>query len=134
MSERVKGISSNNNKVRDTIKPTASFITAADPGKPNDQYTLPFYKTCKAASPYSPSVTSRTLTRRDTTGSPATRRASRYNHVMPPNSWSCGYGGNNGGGSFAPSSRHSGVANVLFCDGRIAHEGLGLHQHLVGYW
>jgi prepilin-type processing-associated H-X9-DG protein len=42
---------------------------------------------------------------------------SRYNHVMPPNSNSCGYGTWSGEGAFTASSRHAGGVNVLFADG-----------------
>ena len=47
----------------------------------------------------------------------------RYNHVMPPNTFSCDYttsgGGQNIQGAHAASSRHSGGVNVLFCDGSV---------------
>ncbi|MGE3821982.1 MAG: DUF1559 domain-containing protein [Isosphaeraceae bacterium] len=46
---------------------------------------------------------------------------SRYNHVMPPNKWSCTYGGRWGdmGGAVTATSRHPGVANVLMADGSV---------------
>ena len=46
--------------------------------------------------------------------------ASRYSHVMPPNTWSCTWNGSvNDGGAYTASSRHSGVVNVLFADGGV---------------
>ena len=45
-----------------------------------------------------------------------------YNHVMPPNFWSCDDSNNvwvNDGAAATASSRHPGVANVLFCDGSV---------------
>ena len=42
--------------------------------------------------------------------------ASRYNHVMPPNTWSCRSGVNM---SWGASSRHPGVVNVLYLDGAV---------------
>ncbi len=46
---------------------------------------------------------------------------SRYNHVMPPNTWSCTYGGRWGdmGGAVTATSRHPGVVNVLLADGSV---------------
>ena len=46
---------------------------------------------------------------------------SRYNHVMPPNTWSCAYGGRWGdmGGAVTATSRHPGVVNVAFADGSV---------------
>ena len=41
--------------------------------------------------------------------------SSRYNHIMPPNSWSCGSGQTDG--AYTASSRHGGVVNVLYADG-----------------
>ena len=45
-----------------------------------------------------------------------------YNHVMPPNSWSCVYGSpdnNHPMGALPPSSRHPGVVNVLMLDSSV---------------
>jgi prepilin-type processing-associated H-X9-DG protein len=43
----------------------------------------------------------------------------RYNHVMPPNTWSCCYNGTHSGGANTASSRHSGVVNVTMADGSV---------------
>src|SRR5262249_40571368 len=43
----------------------------------------------------------------------------RYNHVMPPNTWSCTRGNspNNNGGAVTASSRHNSGVNVALADG-----------------
>ena len=46
----------------------------------------------------------------------------RYNHVMPPNSYGCDYSGasEDTDDEAAPAlSRHPGVVNALFCDGSV---------------
>jgi prepilin-type N-terminal cleavage/methylation domain-containing protein/prepilin-type processing-associated H-X9-DG protein len=43
----------------------------------------------------------------------------QYNHGMPPNLWSCGYGGTTYGFLASASSRHPGIVNVLFADGSV---------------
>ena len=43
-----------------------------------------------------------------------------YNHVMPPNTWSCDDSNNswvNDAAAATASSRHPGVVNLLMCDG-----------------
>jgi prepilin-type N-terminal cleavage/methylation domain-containing protein/prepilin-type processing-associated H-X9-DG protein len=45
-----------------------------------------------------------------------------YNHIMPPNSWSCSVAGTAGGSSGVAStakSRHPGVVNVMMMDGSV---------------
>jgi prepilin-type N-terminal cleavage/methylation domain-containing protein/prepilin-type processing-associated H-X9-DG protein len=46
----------------------------------------------------------------------------RYNHVMPPNSFNCTFGGDNSDSdddALTASSRHSGGVNVVMCDGHV---------------
>jgi prepilin-type processing-associated H-X9-DG protein len=46
----------------------------------------------------------------------------RYNHVMPPNTYNCAYGGDNGDSdddAITAGSRHPGGVNSLFCDGSV---------------
>jgi prepilin-type N-terminal cleavage/methylation domain-containing protein/prepilin-type processing-associated H-X9-DG protein len=46
----------------------------------------------------------------------------RYNHVMPPNTWSCDFGGGNADSdddAITAGSRHSGVVNCAFVDGSV---------------
>ena len=45
----------------------------------------------------------------------------RYNHVMPPNTWGCstGSGGSGNQGAHAASSHHLGGVNLGMCDGSV---------------
>jgi prepilin-type processing-associated H-X9-DG protein len=46
----------------------------------------------------------------------------RYNHVMPPNSFNCSFGGGNSDSdddALTAGSRHSGVVNCVFADGSV---------------
>ncbi len=46
----------------------------------------------------------------------------RYNHVMPPNTWNCAFGSDNGDSdddAITASSRHPGGVNSAFCDGSV---------------
>jgi prepilin-type N-terminal cleavage/methylation domain-containing protein/prepilin-type processing-associated H-X9-DG protein len=46
----------------------------------------------------------------------------RYNHVMPPNTFNCSFGGDNGDSdddALTASSRHSGGVNLLMMDGSV---------------
>ena len=77
------------------------------------------YNACKVRDPKQPSVTLHSVMVMGEywfTGHPSN---GRYNHVMPPNTWSCGYGGDNGHGAYTASSRHNGSVNVLFADGAV---------------
>jgi prepilin-type processing-associated H-X9-DG protein len=44
---------------------------------------------------------------------------SRYNHVLPPNSPTCGFGADAGYGAYTATSRHPGGVNVGFGDGSV---------------
>ena len=48
--------------------------------------------------------------------------SARYNHIMPPNSWSCSVAGTAGGSSGVAAtakSRHPGIVNVMMMDGSV---------------
>jgi prepilin-type N-terminal cleavage/methylation domain-containing protein/prepilin-type processing-associated H-X9-DG protein len=117
-SEKVKGIGGQNQSMVDPLKPTASIMNLADPS-PNDNAPQPFFNSCKAAGPpkaVADLESNYPMGRYWFSGQPAN---TRYNHLMPPNSWSCGYGGASGGGAFTASSRHPGAINLLLCDGAV---------------
>ncbi len=115
-SERVKGVGGAPN-VFDPTKPTSSVSNVVtDPGSAGDQTPALVYGSCRGAAP----TVSTLFTGGDSSGgrwilaySPDTR----YNHVMPPNTWSCGYGNGVGFGAYTASSRHPSSVNVLFADG-----------------
>ena len=125
ISERVKGIGSNNSSQVDPTKPSSSFINV--PGVPNDgiqdAQPGPFYNNCKVFN--GATITVANLDNQDSSGArwdvgyaPDTR----YVHVMPPNNpVQCG-GNNDDAGrqaAYGASSRHPGGVNTLFADGSV---------------
>jgi len=118
-SEKVKGKGSgNNNSVRDNLKPTASIADVAPPTNVN--ISQEYYNSCKSiGSPTNAAVPLHGINMYGQFWWDGHEFSGRYNHVMPPNSWSCAYNGDNGGGAFPPSSRHPGVVNILFGDGTV---------------
>ncbi|WP_435016399.1 DUF1559 domain-containing protein [Tundrisphaera sp. TA3] len=125
-SERVKGIGTKNSAQFDTTKPTSSIFQGTPPGSAaEDIFPDAVFKSCSALSP-TPSTTlySTTVGYGDISPSGGKWFAglaayTGYNHVMPPNSWSCAYGDPVGAGAFVASSRHPGVVNVLLADGSV---------------
>jgi prepilin-type processing-associated H-X9-DG protein len=121
-SERVKGIGIENSQQIDIMKnPSASVWNVAATTVTNT--SQPYYAACLAFQPTTltsslwPGLSAVTP---DATGSQwysGYETFSRYNHIMPPNGPSCGYGTFTGGGAATASSRHPGGANVLFADG-----------------
>ena len=117
VSERVKGVGQNNNQLNDVTVPSSTVVNGSDPGA-NDNSPQTFYGTCKASGDVNHGGTA------FGSGDAAGGRwwigyapDSRYNHVMTPNLWSCGYNNGTGFGAYTASSRHPAAVNVLFCDG-----------------
>ncbi|MFO0907848.1 MAG: DUF1559 domain-containing protein [Isosphaeraceae bacterium] len=120
-SEKVKGIGSgNNNANRDWRTPTGSIADLGSAGLLSPVISpSATYNACKKLDPKQVNVALHSVMVMGEywfTGHPSN---GRYNHVMPPNSWSCGYGGDNGHGAYTASSRHPGSVNVLFADGSV---------------
>lgn len=122
-SEKVIGIGTNNNQIRDNLSPSATIFTVAAPG--NDASNPPaasippqaFYNTCKALNTNTaPRASQNPLGYYWMAGYPS---ASRYNHVMPPNSTICSWNGDAGYGAYPASSRHPGIVNVCMADGSV---------------
>ena len=137
MAEVTDG-SSNTASFSERVKAVGFFQTSApfDPGKPsaslsmvsdvtNGQETTPqaFYTICNAQPP-TPNSSGQDRAYdvgEELSGgswSSGLALASRYNHVMPPNTWSCRANGSVNMADVA-SSRHPSVVNVLFLDGTV---------------
>jgi prepilin-type N-terminal cleavage/methylation domain-containing protein/prepilin-type processing-associated H-X9-DG protein len=129
-SERVKGIGDGNRL--DPSRPTTAISGVGRPtgnapgGAPADAVPQAYYAACRASPPRADNLA--TDAGPDGVGWYAYGMhwwnghpyVGRYNHVMPPNTWSCAYDVNgiiNDNGANPPSSRHPGVVNVLFADG-----------------
>jgi prepilin-type N-terminal cleavage/methylation domain-containing protein/prepilin-type processing-associated H-X9-DG protein len=122
-SERVKAIGtfSGGNAPFDTTKPTSSLSALSV--LPAGQETTPqiWYKICLATPPTPTGLGHDRAVQIDNDISGASWSAglvpdSRYNHVMPPNTWGCRGGVEM---SHVASSRHPGIVNVLFLDGSV---------------
>jgi prepilin-type N-terminal cleavage/methylation domain-containing protein/prepilin-type processing-associated H-X9-DG protein len=123
ISERVKGIGLNANTF-DTLKPTSSFVGNVPTAGSNAFYNVGVtpqtsYNMCMATGGPTPA--------NSVGGEPIGGywtecyiTQALYSHVMPPNSWSCtGSAYNYNWPAIAASSRHPGVANVVFMDGSV---------------
>jgi prepilin-type processing-associated H-X9-DG protein len=112
LSERVKGLD-NRSDAYDPLTPSSSLVEAR--GLQAD--TRGYYNACIKTAP-TPGVALHL--NRDIGGLGAYwfyggSTSTRYNHIMPPNTWSCGSGQTDG--AYTASSRHPGQINVLFADG-----------------
>jgi prepilin-type processing-associated H-X9-DG protein len=129
-SERVKGIGTGNQL--DPSRPTTAVAGVARPtgttpsGAPADAVPQLYYAACRAEPPTESNLAEDAGP--DGVGWYAYGMhwwnghpyVGRYNHLMPPNSWSCAYDINgiiNDNGANPPSSRHPGSINILFADG-----------------
>jgi prepilin-type N-terminal cleavage/methylation domain-containing protein/prepilin-type processing-associated H-X9-DG protein len=120
-SERVLGIGARNTDSFDATTPTASISLISWP--PNDSSAA--YALCLSTKPtaanLAPGSSLAAAGANWAQGWPSNNTL--YNHVMPPNTWSCTQGDTktnfDWGVIHPPSSRHPGVVNVLFCDGTV---------------
>ena len=115
-SECVKGIGLNNDgQPPDNLNPPGSVLRT---GKLPDDPEL-VYAICNAINPHAPGAL---LAGESSVGSfwyIGTMSATRYNHVMPPNSWNCAQKNSDNDGAHTAGSRHPGVVNVLMTDGSV---------------
>jgi prepilin-type N-terminal cleavage/methylation domain-containing protein len=121
-SEKVKSSGAgNNNGFRDNLKPPASVSLVAAP--PAAQRSTPdsYYALCITRSPQNPTITlSDMASRQGRLWYTGHGFGGRYNHIMPPNTWSCNNGGDNAAiGAYAASSRHPGSVGVCMADGAV---------------
>ncbi len=120
-SEKVKGLSNGgttDSSNWDATKPTSSVALLTAPGAGNDLNPNPYYQSCLAAAPNTSNLAGGGIALGEYwyDGHP---ECGMYNHVMPPNKWSCSDGNVNDIGAFTASSRHSGGVNMLMCDGSV---------------
>ncbi|GAC1475904.1 MAG: DUF1559 domain-containing protein [Isosphaeraceae bacterium] len=115
-SERVKGIGVfNDGQSPDPLNPPGSMIRLD--GQPDDAEKV--YALCYSVNPHGPGAR---LSSHYSFGSfwhLGTMYGTRYNHVMPPNLWSCAGKDTDNDGAHTAGSRHPEVVNLLFADGSV---------------
>jgi prepilin-type N-terminal cleavage/methylation domain-containing protein/prepilin-type processing-associated H-X9-DG protein len=114
LSERVKGIE-NSTSIYDPLMPSSALVEAGG----LQATTSDYYKFCIRTAP-TPGVALHEVGGIGAFGAYwfyGGPTCTRYNHIMPPNTWSCGSGQEDG--AYTASSRHPGVVNVLLADGSI---------------
>ena len=113
-SERVKGIGQNNQF--DSLKPASTFVQAGS--QPSTLDPMIYYGVCNSAGAPTSSSSIPGMWSSGLGWWNVDATATRYNHVMPPNTWSCVWGtANYGQGAIGASSRHPGAVNVVLADG-----------------
>ena len=125
-SEKVKGIGGGANNVYDSIRPTSSVfaltVNTGGNGSPGNPYLdatpQDYYTRCFALNQATAGLATGAIAQGTYwwDGHPET---SLYNHVMPPNTWSCNDSNVNDAAAATASSLHSGGVNVGMCDGSV---------------
>ncbi len=115
-SERVKGIGEwNSAQAADWLTPSGSVVRIDN--LPPDPMRV--YQICSATDPHAADAI---LSGHYSIGSfwhIGTAYGARYNHVMPPNTWSCAGEHTDWAGAHTASSRHPSVVNVALADGSV---------------
>jgi prepilin-type N-terminal cleavage/methylation domain-containing protein len=115
-SERVKGIGEwNSAQPPDWLNPSGSVLRIDN--LPPDAARV--YQMCSATNPHAGDAV---LSGHYSVGSfwhVGTPYGSRYNHVMPPNTWSCAGEHTDWAGAHTASSRHPDIVNVALADGSV---------------
>jgi prepilin-type processing-associated H-X9-DG protein len=115
-AERVMGIGLNNDaQGPDPLNPPGSVLELL--GMPNDAEYV--YSRCAGTDPHGKNTVMSGLYSVGSFWHIGTPYGARYNHVMPPNTWSCADLHTDQLGAHTAASRHPGVVNVLFADGGI---------------
>lgn len=111
----------NNNNFRDPLKPSASISFVAAPAQALQNGPEAYYAACKQFSPYDVAVPlSDMASKMGRLWYTGHGFGGRYNHIMPPNTWSCNSGGDNATvGAYTASSRHPGCVVVGMADGTV---------------
>jgi prepilin-type processing-associated H-X9-DG protein len=116
-SEKILGIGIVNQ--RDPGTPTSSDLEVGTPADVTN--TAAYYQLCRAADQNSAPLAFADGQASGMYWTFGYAVDTRYTHIMPPNSQSCEVGGPWFGqrGAITASSRHPGLANVVFCDGSV---------------
>jgi len=117
-SEKVKGQGTDSN-IADPSTPTSAVSSIAAPGKGLDIGPDPYYTSCKAAAPKGGTTLAGGGIAIGSYWFDGHPENGMYNHVMPPNTWSCSNANVNDIGALTASSRHSGGVNVCMMDGSV---------------
>jgi prepilin-type N-terminal cleavage/methylation domain-containing protein/prepilin-type processing-associated H-X9-DG protein len=124
-SEDVKGVGAGTSNTSDTVidplQPTSTVSNSGvSVGAATVSNSFAFYQVCKSKNPLAGGAALYgDWALGDYWHAGSITGGTRYNHVMPPNTWSCGYGGTHDGGASTASSRHPGGVNVLMTDGAV---------------
>jgi prepilin-type processing-associated H-X9-DG protein len=115
-AERVKGLGLNNDEQGpDGLNPPGSVLRLA--ALVNNADVV--YSRCAATNPHGQAPVLSGLYSVGSFWHVGTPYGARYNHVMPPNTWSCAAEHTDQIGAHTAGSRHPGVVNVLFADGGV---------------
>jgi prepilin-type processing-associated H-X9-DG protein len=122
-AEHVKGIGGatpTDNKVTlDTLNPTASIVSLTI-GNGQLANQDPYFTMCMNSDPRKGTVPLEACRPAGAYWHLGHPNVTRYNHTMPPNTWSCfTQSSENSNGAHPPSSRHPGVANICMADGSV---------------
>jgi prepilin-type N-terminal cleavage/methylation domain-containing protein len=115
-SECVKGIGLyNNGQAPDNMNPPGSVLRFGTlPAAAEQVYII-----CYASNPSAPGARLAGLYSVGSFWHIGTTNATRYNHVMPPNTWSCAEKNSDSDGAHTAASRHPGIVNTLLADGSV---------------
>jgi prepilin-type N-terminal cleavage/methylation domain-containing protein/prepilin-type processing-associated H-X9-DG protein len=115
-SERVLGIGQyNNGQGPDWLTPSGSVVRIDD--LPPDP--LKVYRLCSARDPHAAAAALSGLYSAGSFWHLGCPYGTRYNHVMPPNTWSCAGEHTDWAGAHTARSRHPGAVNALLVDGSV---------------
>jgi prepilin-type N-terminal cleavage/methylation domain-containing protein len=126
-SEKVKGIG-DQVALADPLKPTSGIYgvgidnTGKTNGVWNDVYPGVYYQLCMNNGPGVGTLSTNGAISQGEWWWDGHPETGLYNHIMPPNTWSCDDSNNvwvNDGAAATASSRHPGVVDVALCDGSV---------------